>query len=69
MSDVKKVPRKLRNGPVIDIDPQVIRWREKMRKEGIALGKNMRKAQENREYTRKSRETDTPEKLLKKRFF
>lgn len=68
MSD-KKIPKKLYGGPVIGVSDQIIRWREKMRREGIALGKHMRKAAERAKEAREDRKTDTDDKLLKKKFF
>lgn len=35
--------KKLYRGEFREIDAQVLRWQQKMRKEGIALGKHMRK--------------------------
>lgn len=35
----KKVPRKLRGKDVIMVDEQILRWREKLRKQNISIGK------------------------------
>lgn len=61
--------KKLRNGPTIDVDLQIVRWRERLRKEGIAIGKGMIKAKEKRTYNKLVRSMDTDEKLKKKKWF
>lgn len=35
MTKVKLKRKKLRGGPIIEIDPQVLRWREKRKKLGL----------------------------------
>lgn len=68
MSAPKTVPKKLRGGPTIPVDEQVIRWRQKMRKLEIKLGKNMLAAERKAERQQLERET-THEKLKKKKWF
>lgn len=65
----KTAKKKLKNGPTIDVDLQILRWREKMRREGIVLGKKAAKAETYNRRQRKEREVETPEKLIKKRWF
>lgn len=40
---VKMPPKKLRGKHTIDLDIQIIRWREKLRKEGKTIGKHTAK--------------------------
>jgi hypothetical protein len=69
MAEPKKVLRKMRGKGYRDVDQQILLWRQKMKRKDIALGKAMRKAKERAEYAKESRKTDTPDKLLKKRWF
>ena len=62
MSESKKIPKKLRNGPTVLVDPQVIRWRQKLRKEGIKLGKAMQRAEEARVAIKAERAKPEPAK-------
>lgn len=48
MSD-KKVPKKLRDGPVILVSAQILRWRQRLIKEGIVLGKKAETAKRKNE--------------------
>jgi hypothetical protein len=56
------IKKKLRNGPVIDVDPQVLRWRQKMRKLDIQLGRNMRKEKQARDAKREEERKPPPTK-------
>lgn len=70
-STPKTTPKKLRGGAVIAVDNQLIRWRKRLEKEGIVLGKNSKKQDEINRQKRKEREVETPEKLVesfKKKF-
>ena len=61
--------KKLYNGPTVHVDDQIIRWREKMRKEGRTLGRNVRKQKEEQ---KRRLESDREKKLInsgKKNFF
>lgn len=68
---MSSTPKKLRNGPIIAVDDQILRWRQKMRREEIQIGKGMRSAERRAERMAKQRETNTNEKLIasfKKKF-
>lgn len=67
MSEPKKFTKKLRGGPVIEVDPQILRWRQKMRKKEILLGRAMRKQKKIMEIQREERELDGD--VTKKKFF
>lgn len=61
--------KKLRGKHSIDVDPQVLKWQQKMRREGLAIGKNMRKQKARAEEAKLIRETDTDEKLKRRKWF
>lgn len=76
MSDpIKKVPKKLRDGPIIGVDEQILRWRSKLARKGIRIGKAAKK----RERTNKAQNEANAEKRaerlaarnnpLKRKFF
>jgi hypothetical protein len=65
----KTSPKKLRNGPVIAVDNQIVRWRKSLKKRGILLGRGMEGDKKRAEEAREARTVDTNDKLLKKRFF
>lgn len=67
--DMKNPTKKLRNGPVIEIDPQIIRWRERLRKEGRALGRHMRKDREQQDRRKAARHDDAAIERGAKKFF
>lgn len=54
----KTTTRKLRNGPVIEVSDQIIRWREKLRKEGRAIGRNTAKQKEKMRRQKQSRQDE-----------
>ena len=54
---------------MIEVDIAILRWRERLRKEGILLGKHMKKEEEKRAYNKLTRSMDTEEKLKKKKWF
>lgn len=69
---MKTKTKKLRDGPVIAVDMQIVRWRKKMKKKGIELGSGMRrqtKLASNRRAEIKEKNTVTDEKLLRKNWF
>lgn len=67
---IKKVPKKLRGkDELLMVDQQVLRWRKRMKRRGIKLGKGMEYAEKHAEQEREARSVNTEEKLLKKRFF
>ena len=67
MSEVKKVPKKLRGrDELLMVDPQIARWRQKLRKEGIVLGRNSAKAEKLNERQREERALPEP---TKRKFF
>lgn len=55
MSEVKKVPRKLRDGPTIMVDEQILRRRKKLRAKGMILGRASAKAKEHADKIKKER--------------
>lgn len=61
--------KKLRNGPVISVDPQIELWRARLKKKGILLGKHMKSAVRGAEWAVEHRKTNTVEKLNKKTWF
>jgi len=65
---IKTAPRRIR-GKTVAVDTQVLEWRKKLKKEGIILGRHMAKQVEITRRERLSRETNTDEKLRKKRWF
>ena len=65
----KKVPKKLHKGEQIMVSDQIIRWRSKLRREGIVLGKAMQKAKERAASAREDRKINSKEKLTKKKWF
>lgn len=70
-SGPKTVPKKLNKGPTIAVDTQILRWRQRLKKEGIILGKKTAKQDEINRRIRQEREVDTDEKLIasfKKKF-
>lgn len=62
MSEAKKTLKKLYKGPVIEVDPQVLRWRSKMRRMELALGRQMRNARRKAEKSREDRAKPAPTK-------
>lgn len=48
--------KKLRDGPVIQVSDQIIRWRQKMAKSGKVLGKHMAKQKEVVDAARETRQ-------------
>lgn len=61
MSD-KKVPKKLRGRETILIDPQVLRWRRRLEKEGLILGKKAETAKRKNEKQQEERSKPAPNK-------
>lgn len=66
---MSSTPKKLRGGPTIAVDDQIARWRKRLIKEGIVLGKKSAKQDEVNRKQRKARTVDTPEKLKTKKWF
>lgn len=68
---MSSTPKKLRGGPVIQVDDQILRWRQKLKREEIKLGKATASAEKKNRYETKRRETSSNEKLIasfKKKF-
>lgn len=53
----------------VEVDLQILRWRQRLRKEGLILGKKAAKAETYNRKQRKEREVATPEKLIRKKWF
>lgn len=64
MSEITKKPRKLRDGPVIMVDDQILRWRQKMAKQKIVLGTKGRACE--RKNARQNEERSKPEPTKRK---
>lgn len=62
MSSVKKVPKKLRGGPVIFVDAQILRRRKMLAEKGIVLGKASRYREKANSKQREERSKPTPAK-------
>lgn len=62
-------PKKLRNGPTIDLDIQIIRWREKLRKEGKTIGRHTAKEKGRSKRYREMLKDDELVASGKKKFF
>ncbi len=62
MSEVKKVPRKLRGRETILVDAQILRRRKMLAREDIVLGRASRQAKRARETRRKERAKPEPAK-------
>lgn len=67
--EIKRVPKKLRGGPTIGVDTQILLWRERIKKQGIILGKGALIDKQRAIHAREVRKTDSEEKILKKKFF
>lgn len=65
--EIKKIPRKLRGRETIMVDEQILRWRERMRKENRVLGRHSKKQLKKNAYDREYKQTSSDEKLLKKK--
>lgn len=59
---MSKPTKKLRGGPVIEVDPQILRWRSKMRRLEITLGQQMRNARRKAEKKREEYAKPAPTK-------
>lgn len=66
---MSKTTKKLRGGPVIEVDNQIIRWRERLRKEGREIGRHMRKERERQEREKKARHDEADIAIGKKQFY
>lgn len=62
MTKIKKVPKKLRDGPVIMVDEQILRRREMLKREGIILGRESRQREKYNAKARAERALPPPEK-------
>lgn len=61
-STPKTKPKQLRGKSIIAVDEQILRWRQKLRREGKVLGRNMAKAKELREKRKEERDKPEPRK-------
>lgn len=68
MSD-KTYKKKLRNGPQIEVSLQIKRWREKLRKEGIKLGRASVREDRRVDKARRQREDEAAIAKGTKKFF
>lgn len=71
MSEIKKVSNNnkgAKTGAKL-VDPQLLRWREALKKQGIVLGRASRYREKVNAERREDRKLDTEEKLTKKRWF
>lgn len=62
----KTVPKKLYGREEIQVDEQILRWRSRMRRQEIRLGKAALAADRKAAKMRKHRETDSDEKLIER---
>lgn len=63
----KYVSKKLRGkDEPIQVSTQILRWRQKMQKLDIQIGRATRKAKEDAKRQRKAREVDSPDKLIER---
>lgn len=63
MSVTKKTrPKKLKLGSTIAVDEQIIRWRQKLKREGRVLGRHMTREKERREKRREEALKPEPQK-------
>lgn len=61
--------KKLRDGPVISVDMQIINWRKKLKAKGIKLGKGMEHAEKRAERIAEQRATEREIDLKTKKWF
>lgn len=61
--------RKLYNGEYRDVDPQILLWRNRMRRREITLGKHSAKQKEKMAKQREARKAEGVAKASKKNFF
>lgn len=61
--------KKLRNGPTIQVDEAIIRWRKRLRQKGITLGSAMSKAKRTNKKQNQDKALDREVKAMKKNFF
>jgi hypothetical protein len=73
MAEIKKVPNNVRgrrkHSGGQTVDPQILRWRKELKKQGIVLGKGMAREKKIAEESRERRKHDTDEKLAAKKWF
>jgi hypothetical protein len=69
MSEIKKVKRKLRSGPVIEVDAQILRWRQRLKREAIALGKKTENQKRKNEIQREDRRLEAQGGITKRKWF
>lgn len=62
MSKVNKVPKKLRDGPVIMIDNQILLRRKRLKEKGIILGRASEYREKVNKEAREERALPPPEK-------
>ena len=67
--EIKKYPKKLRDREIIMVDPQLARWRKKLKKLGLRTGKAQEAKKRANERAKERKDTETAILTGKLNFF